>query len=492
MNFLDRVIGVVSPQAAFKRMQYRSAVGVLEEYEKKRAYDAASKGRRTDGWKATGTSANSELYYALETLRNRSRELVRNNPYAKRIVKVMPNNTIGTGIRPTPLVDSKQTAKRVKAVWKDWAETTRCDFDGMHNMGGLQKLALRAVFESGGVLVLKRRTTNPNIPIELQVLEADHIDLNKNQDTTDGGGFIMQGIEFNGRGKKVAIWLHNRHPGEQFRFPVAISSKRIPIDDVLYIYQVERPGQIHGIPLMVSSMLRMKDFDDYEDAQLIRQKIAACFSVFVMDSQDSVFKGDGGEAKEMAERVEPGIIEILPPGKDVKFATPPGADGYADYSRKIQQGIAAGAGITYEAMTGDLSNVNFSSGRMGWIEMQREIEDWQWNTFIPQFCDKVWQWFNEAAIIAGSLRSNVPVTWTTPRRMMLDPVKETNAKIIQIRAGLTTLTEALAEDGMDFDEVMEQLAAEQKRLDELKLTLDSDPRVQVKLAEDAKEVKIAE
>lgn len=491
MNFLDRIIGAVNPQAAYKRMQYRSAVGVLEEYEKKRAYDAASKGRRTDGWKATGTSANSELYYALEVLRNRSRELVRNNPYGKRIVKVLPNNTIGTGIRPTPMLDSKATAKKVKAVWKQWAESTRCDFDGMHTMGGLQKLAFRAVLESGGVLVLRRRTTDKNVPIELQVLEADHIDLNKNQDTFDSGGFIMQGIEFNGRGKKVAIWLHNRHPGEQFRFPVSVTSRRVPIEDVLYIYQVERPGQIHGIPVMVSSMLRMKDFDDYEDAQLIRQKIAACFSVFVMDQQDAVFKGDT-EAKEMAERVEPGIIEHLPPGKDVKFATPPGAEGYAEYSRKIQQAIAAGTGITYEAMTGDLSNVNFSSGRMGWIEMQREIEDWQWNTFIPQFCDKVWTWFNEAAIIAGSLRNEVPVTWTTPRRMMLDPVKETNAKITQIRAGLTTLTEALAEDGMDFDEVMEQLAAEQKRLDELKLSLDSDPRVQIKLATDTPEVKVTE
>lgn len=485
MNLIDKAIGWLNPKAGLERARYRTAMGILEEYEQKRAYDAASKGRRTDGWKATGTSVNSELYYALPTLRNRSRELVRNNSYAKRIVKVLPNNIIGTGIRPTPMAESKATAKKAKLVWKDWAESTRCDFDGMHTMGGLQKLAMRAVMESGGSLIIKRRSTNPLVPIELQVLEADHIDLNKNGEGLAGGGFIMQGIEFNGNGKKVAIWMFSRHPGEQFRFPTDITSKRIPIEDVLYIYQVERPGQIHGIPLLVSAMLRLKDFDDYEDAQLIRQKIAACFSVFVMDQQDSVFKGDT-EAKDMAERVEPGIIEHLPPGKDVKFASPPGAEGYADYSRKIQQGIAAGAGITYEAMTGDLSNVNFSSGRMGWIEMQREIEDWQWNTFIPQFCDKVWAWFNEAAIIAGSLRSTVPVTWTTPRRMMLDPVKETNAKITQIGAGLTTMTETLAEDGFDFDEVMEQKKKEQDKIKELGLVL------QGTMAPEPAEVKVVE
>jgi lambda family phage portal protein len=470
MNLIDKAIGFLNPKAGLERARYRTAMGILEEYDQKRAYDAASKGRRTDGWKATGTSANSELYYALDTLRNRSRELVRNNPYAKRIMKVVPNNVIGTGIRPTPMAENKNTSKKAKLLWKEWADKTACDFEGMHSMGGLQKLAMRAVIESGEVLILRRRTTSKLVPIELQVLEGDHIDSNKNGEGLPGGGYIMQGIEFNGKGKRVAIWMFSRHPGEQFRFPTDITSKRIPIEDVLHIYQVDRPGQVRGIPLMVSSMLRMKDFDDYEDAQLIRQKIAACFSVFVMDQQDSVFQGDA-EAKEMAERVEPGIIEHLPPGKDVKFANPPGADGYADYSRKIQQGIAAGSGITYEAMTGDLSNVNFSSGRMGWIEMQREIEDWQWNTFIPQFCDKVWQWFNEAAIIAGSLRSSVPVTWTTPRRMMLDPVKETNAKISQIGAGLTTLTETLMEDGYDFDEVMEQKALENEKLKELGITL---------------------
>lgn len=470
MNLLDKAIGFLNPKAGMERARYRAAMGILQEYEEKRAYDAASKGRRTDGWKATGTSTNAELYYALETLRNRSRELARNNPYAKRIMRVVPNNAIGTGIQPTPILESRATTKKVKAVWKAWADSTACDFDRMHTMGGLQKLAMRTIILSGGVLIVRRRNRNPLVPIELQVLEPDHIDLNKNGEGLPGGGFIMQGIEFNGQGKKVAIWMFTRHPGEQFRFPTELTSKRIPIEDVLYIYQVERPGQVHGIPLMVSSMLRMKDFDDYEDAQLIRQKIAACFSVFVMDQQDGVFKGDT-EAKEMAERVEPGIIEHLPPGKDVKFASPPGAEGYADYSRKIQQGIAAGSGITYEAMTGDLSNVNFSSGRMGWIEMQRDIEDWQWITFVPQFCDKIWQWFNEAAIIAGSLRGIVPVQWTTPRRMMLDPVKETNAKITQVSAGLATLTETLAEDGYDFDEVMEQKAKENAKLKELGITL---------------------
>ena len=483
MKLIDKIVGYVNPKRAYEMQRYRMASEILEQYQdKQRAYDAATKGRRGDGWKSTGTSANAENYYALATLRNRSRELVRNNPYAKKIVKVVPNNVIGTGIRPTPLAESKTINKRIKKLWKDWAEETACDFDGMHNIYGLQKLAMRAVIESGEVIIARRRSTNPLMPIELQVMESDHIDTSKSQEFANGAGFILQGIEFDSRGKKVAMWVYPIHPGEQTRYAVKAISERIPMEDIIHLYAVERPGQVRGIPQMVSSMLRMKDFDDYEDAQLIRQKIAACFSVFVMDSADSVLTGDTKDV-EMAERVEPGIIEHLPPGKDVKFANPPGADGYADYSRKIQQGIAAGSGITYEAMTGDFSGVNFSSGRMGWIEMQRDIEDWQWNVFVPQFCSKVWKWFIEAGKITGAVRSDVSVSWVTPRREMIDPVKETNAKVSQIGAGLKSLTEALAEDGYEIDEVLQQISDEQKKMKELGIVLTTMPAQDIQQVE---------
>lgn len=476
MNLVDKIIGYVNPKAAFERARYRTAMDILDSYaDKQRGYEGASKGRRTDGWKATGTSANAEIGPALHTLRNRSRDLVRNNPYARRISRVMPNNIIGTGIRPTPVKDSPSAAKRFKQAWKDWAETTACDFDDMHNLYGLQKIAMRAVVDSGEVVILRRRNPEKSVPIELQVLEGDFIDTEKNGvPGQEQGSYCIQGVEFNKKGKRIAYWIFESHPGEQFQFIQRYKSRRIPAEDVLHIYAVERPGQVRGVPLIIASMVRLKDFDEYEDAQLVRQKIAACFSVFVMDQQDSVMKGDQ-KAVDMAERVEPGIIEHLPPGKDVKFATPPGADGYADYTRKVQQGIAAGSGISYEAMTGDLSGVNFSSGRMGWIEMQREIEDWQWNTFIPRFCEGTYKWFIDAAVMAGVLRSNVSVSWTTPRRVMLDPVKETNAKVSQISSGLLSLTEALLEDGYDFDEVIQQIAAEQNKIKELGVVLSINP-----------------
>jgi lambda family phage portal protein len=223
-------------------------------------------------------------------------------------------------------------------------------------------------------------------------------------------------------------------------------------------------------------MLRLKDFDDYEDAELVRQKIAACFAVFVEDADPSSAPGGGGSS-ETLERVEPGIIEHLPPGKRMTFASPPVTQNYDNYSRKILQAIAAGYGITYEAMTGDLSNVNFSSGRMGWLEMHRQIEDWQHNMIIPMLCDRVWGWFSEASAIATGLSAgDMTVTWTPPRRMMIDPVKETQAIKEQVRNGLMSWPEAVREQGYEPDQVLTEIAEWNSKFDEAEIVLDCDPR----------------
>ncbi|MCL5459832.1 phage portal protein, partial [Loigolactobacillus coryniformis] len=83
------------------------------------------------------------------------------------------------------------------------------------------------------------------------------------------------------------------------------------------------------------------------------------------------------------------------------------------FSRKILQGISAGYGTTYEAISGDLSKVNFSSGRMGWLESQRQVSIWQYDMVIPMFCDTAWEWFVEGAGIAMLFDGKgVTASWT--------------------------------------------------------------------------------
>jgi len=461
MNIFERTIAYFSPATALRRERARLALDVVG-----RKYEGAAKGRRTQNWLTRGTSANTEISADLFTLRERSRDLVRNCAPAFKAIQVIQNNTIGTGIRPN-IANAK-----AKKAWQAWGETTDCDYGGQMDFYGLQKLIMRTVAESGEALVLKRRVakTASGVPIRLQVLECDHIDHLKTFEIESG--YIINGIEFNNSGERVAYWLFERHPGDLLA--MSADSKRIPATEVLHIYDIQRPSQVRGIPFGASTFINQRDYDEFVDAQLVRQKIAACFSVFIQDQTELTTARS--EEREEAGRVEPGVIEYLPPGKTVTFASPPPADGYSDYSRNMLQRIASGYGITYESMTGDLANTSFSSGRMGWLEMARNIGDWQGRIIIPMFCKAAFEWFVTGAELAGRGGKSVTATWTTPKREMINPAQDVPAVINSIRAGLISQSEALRMLGYDPDEVFAEMAADNAKLDNLGLILDSDPR----------------
>jgi lambda family phage portal protein len=469
MSFIDNMIGLFSPKAEFRRQQYRIATEAL------RSYEAASRTRRTAGWKTTSASANEETKGALTTIRNRQRDLFRNNPYASRAINGLADNLVGTGIRPSPLGATKTVDKRIKQLWRQWANKTKCDYDGKHNFYGLQRLAAKTLFESGEVLIVKRRVADRSLPIpmQLQVLEPDYIDSSKDyMELVEAGGAVIQGVEYNTAGKRVAYWLYDRHPGDGW----AIASKRVPVEDVLHVYPVDRPGQVRGVPVGTSSIMRLRDFDEYEDAQLLKQKVSACFAAFVTDDANS--NPVGGSDQDQLERLEPGIIEYLAPGKQVTFANPPSVEGYDVYARTILRAIAAGYGVTYEMMTGDLSNVNFSSGRMGWLEFHRLITRMQELVFIPQMCDPCWDWFMEACVVSMQFRPAqvVDAEWTSPRREMIDPSKEVKAQIESIKGGITSWSEVARENGWDRDELLAQMSKDKEDLDALEIVVNSDFR----------------
>lgn len=474
MNWLDKAVAWINPEAGKKRVQSRLALQMLDK--SLRRYEAAASGRRTDGWVTTGASTNQDIVNALPRLRERARDLAKNNPYGKNGIRRIANNTVGTGILPTPAGLSEQDTEKIKQAWKLWGEKTACDFDERLNFYGLQKLVMRTVAKCGECIIRRVRTRyeKGKIPLELQVLEPDFLDSTKNEASLKNGGYIISGIEYNSQGKRVAYWLYKRHPKEFF---ADLVSDRVTVQDIIHVYEQEDPGQVRGVPFATPSMLRMHDFDDYEDAQLMRQKIAACFSVFITEN-DNLNPSSGEGEYEPLERVEPGIIEHLPPGKTVSFAAPPPAEGYDAYSRQVLQGIAAGMGVSYEALTGDLSHVNFSSGRMGWIEFQRNIDDWQWLMLIPTFCDRAWEWFVEAATLAGYAKAGVPVevSWTAPRREMIDPYKEVKALSELVRNGFSSWHDAVKSLGDNPDEVMKQLIKDAQAFEGAGLQPVCDPR----------------
>lgn len=477
MNWLDKVISFVSPNRGASRARSRRIEKILSS-PSRRGYDGASAGHRTGGWRAASTSANTEIQGALFNLRNRARDLVRNDPYAARAVQAFSGNLIGPGIVPKCTHKTDSRAKAAQALWKQWAETTACDFYGHQNIYGLQAQAARALFESGEVIVRRLRLPasiqNP-VPLQIQILEADYLDSNRNNLTTAEGGWILQGVEYDKTARIVAYWLFKRHPGD-IGLPLGgLVSERVLASEIQHVYRPDRPGQNRGATWFAPILLKLRDFNDYEDTQLMRQKIAACFAVFTMDAEPAM-EPQESPASEEGNRVEPGLIMNLPPGRDVKFGNPPGVDGYGDYSKNVLRGIAAGLNMPYEILTGDLSNVNFSSGRMGWLEFHRNLQQWTWSLFVPQFCDPIWEWFISAAMLVNPKTEDVEVEWTPPRREMINPADEVKAAIAAIRAGVKTRSEFIRSQGDDPDQIDAELAADNQRADQLGLILDSDPR----------------
>jgi capsid protein len=196
---------------------------------------------------------------------------------------------------------------------------------------------------------------------------------------------------------------------------------------------------------------------------MMLDKLACCFTAFVTDSDPESVLPDAASPDAsiptLFEKLEPGAIEVLPPGKSVQFSSPPTAGNFIEMQRHHLHSVAAGYGITFEALTGILSEVNFSSGRMGWLEFHRNVGHWRWNIAIPQFLDPVSQWFATAVIQAGMAnRVNSRMLWTPPRREMINPAEEIPALVAAIRGGLTSLSEVQRSLGYVPAQVLEELA----------------------------------
>lgn len=475
MNWLDRAIGSFAPHRAIKRLQARQALESLT-----RGYDGAARGRRTDGWRAPGTSADTEIATAGTLLRDRMRDLVRNNPHAAKAVSALVNNIIGSGIIPRAASGNDKLDAKVNALWEKWS--SQCDADGQLDFLGLQTLACRQMIEAGEVLIRRRPRRSSDgfdVPIQLQLLESDMLDATINRDLNDGGK-IVQGIEFNQIGQRRSYWLYAQHPGDSvISSKMRLNSQPIPAVDVLHLYEKQRL-QVRGVPWGTPVMRTLRDLDDWTQAELVRKKTEACVVGIVLGADEtdqgiapSVVDSDGNRV----EQFEPGLIAYARGGKDIKFNQPATTAGVTEWLRAQLHIVAAGFRMPYELLTGDLSQVNYSSIRAGLVEFRRLIDAVQWQIIIPMFCQPVWEWFVQTAWAAGQLPQPViAVKWSPPRFEAVDPLKDSMADLMAMRSGTMTLAQAIARQGHNPDAVLAEIALMNSRIDNLGLILDSDPR----------------
>ncbi|WP_394540171.1 phage portal protein [Lysobacter enzymogenes] len=457
------------------------------------AHEVAGHGRRSMAWQPSNPSAVAALLATGDALRVRSRDLVRRNAWANAAIEAFVANAVGTGIKPQSLIADTGQREALQALWRDFVD--EADAAGLTDLYGLQALACRALVEGGECLV-RLRPRRPEdglaVPLQLQVLEPEHLPIALNREEPNGN-LIRAGIEFDRLGRRVAYHLYLSHPQDGAMAPMTrhggLDTIRVPASEVLHIFRPLRPGQIRGEPWLARALVKLNELDQYDDAELVRKKTAAMFAGFITrDGPDDPLPGDAppDEHGNAPLGLEPGSLQILEPGENVAFAQP--ADVGASYEAFLRsqfRAVAAAMGVTYEQLTGDLTGVNYSSIRAGLLEFRRRCEQVQHSVLVYQMCRPIWAAFVDAAVLADAIelpgyrrrkRQYRACKWVPQGWNWVDPEKEFNAMILAIRAGLLSRAEAIASSGYDAETIDREIAADAERADRLGLVFDTDPR----------------
>lgn len=443
-------------------------------------YDAARRDWQRSKRPTPATDATAEVLGATARVRNVVRDLCRNNARAARGRDVIVHNTVGVGFNPT--VRARAAGKKAKAqeLVNSHLGSTLCDAGGQLDYYAQMRLVMATVVESGEAFILRRWGGGGPLGFTLRVLEPDYLDTAIDGDLA-GGGYAISGIEFDAAGRRVRYHFFDRHPG----YPGAhgFESHAYDAADVAHVYRVDRPGQVRGISWLSPVVLKLKDLQEFLGAELIRQKISACFAIFVEDSDVGAQVNLAGTAVTDAgtplEAVEPGIIERLRPGEKATVATPPVTAALNDYVALTDREIAAGLGISYEAFTGDYSRVNYSSARAGWLEFSRSIDSWQQHMLMPMLCASVGRWIIDGLAVALGSTAGISIDWTPPIREMVNPTEEIKAAREQVRAGFASRASVIRRYGEDPETVDAEIAADHQREQSLGLVFDSNATVQV-------------
>lgn len=470
----------------------------------KRSYAAASFGRTAADWIAQSTSADAELFTSLRTLRNRSRQLVRDNEYAAHAIKrVLPNNIVGQGVRFQAQVMMRRGKSlnqkintAIEGKWERWKRAEFCHTAGRLAFEDIERMIMACVPESGELLVrmICKSFGGSKVPFALEVIEADQL-VDNFSGRTNEGREIRMGVEVDEWQRPVAYWLYPRHPGDYTIASTAPSNtwQRVPADEVIHIALFDRPMQTRGVPWLHAAMTKLRHTGGFEEALIVKARASASIMGFIQsDSQDTGVPGTGDDPMGADDVVDgekvydmaPGVIKELAPGETFNGFAPNGIDAAVEpFIRFLIRSFAVGTGISYESVSRDYSQSNYSSSRLALTEDRdhyRVLQAW----LIRRFHQRVFEKWLEMAVLAGELDlpgyENDPeiyqaVRWSPRGWDWIDPVKEVAAYRAAVRAGFMATDDVIAAKGGDAEETFKRMKRDNDLAKEYGLVLDTDP-----------------
>lgn len=503
-ELIDQAVAIVDPIRAVARKEARSYLN------RRGGYDSGNHSRvQLDGWYPSTGSANADIMPDLEEVRAQSRHLTRNNPLISGTMETKLTSIVGAGLRLQPQIDyqflgisqkeATDLAKQIERHWRLWGHTPQdCDAEGWGTFEDLQELVLRQRSENGDVFVLLTYNDNPisGYHLQLQIIEADRVsNPSRKAEEEDLAG----GIEKK-NGKPVAIWVNTSHPGSIRK--TADEWQRVPIYDekgnrqVLHLFEKRRPGQSRGVPDLAPLIITLKQLCDYTEAEIDAALVGAMHNLAIKSTNPAAItsaNGIPGQAKEkreptttaeMDKRVKTNARNVLVLGTNedlMSIASNRSNASYDAFVTAICRQLAVGLRIPYELLIKHFT-ASYSASRAALLEAWRYfMEERAW--LSRHFCQPVYEALVRELVLSGIIAmpgyvAGPPLvkaayhraTWTGDAPGQLDEVKEVNAAILRLKAGLSTMErETLQMTGEDWEANLEQRREELDRIAELNL-----------------------
>lgn len=463
MNALDRVLGYFAPTSALRRAAARDML---------RNYAAGSQGRLAQGWAPPRNAPDNVLESGRGLMVARGRDLGRNNAWVGHALRRLPAAIVGVG--PTPSIQGTKVVRT--QVGADWAEFCEAGDDaGGLSFGANLALAVRTLVETGEVFVVwtnEPAAAGLRVPLSYRLLPGDFLDTRMNGVAPlakTEGGIVRYGIEYDKRGKVVAYWLYDRHPFDTDFIVAVPTSTRYSADQVDHVFERLWIGQRRGVPWLAPTAIPADDLAQYETAALWKARMAASLGLTIENTgptPSSLGAQTTDSNGRTLEQLAPGAILRLRPGEKASQVSPPPDDNFGEFWRSRLYAIAAGLGMPYASLTGDLKQANYSSLREGKLLFWELLDCWQWHIIHDQLLRPAWRRFGRARYAAGRTSGGVlpGVKWSFPRRPWVDPAKDVAALEKELDLGLASWPDAVAARGEDPEEQVGEIGAWRKPL----------------------------
>lgn len=472
----------------------------------RRNFTAAESGRLTAGWSTSNTSINGLLENSLPLLWQRSRHWFRNSEFGKRFGSLVSNGIVGPdGI--TLVMQAGDYAREggayvfkpdklandaIEAAWKKWCKKGVCEVTGKYSFFDLCRVVANNTARDGELLGRHVRNTRANkYGYQVQMLMCERLHVHE-RGTRQNGNEVRLGVENDSAGKPQAYYILQRNPNDPLSTGT-LYAERVQAKDVLHDFVPLDIEQIRGVPWAHAVLLGANMLHAFEEAAVYAARTGAAHMGFFLQSEENdpapVSAADLGAKEDEGQLIsdaEPGLMQLLPRGvKDFKqFDSKYPTDAFDPFVKSRSRRLAAGLDVSNHALTGDMNEVNYSSARIAELA---ERDNWkaQQNWFISAFVQPVFENWLQMALLSGQIvmpnGSALPAakfekflegaTFQPRGWDWVDPLKEVQAARMAREEGLLTRTQAVAARGGSFEDNLVQIAAEQKLMEQHKVTL---------------------